>query len=149
MAVALALGLAPRAAAEFSFLLGTVAIAGAAVLMLPDLAAASPEQLGNLALGSVAALLSGLGRSMGFRPDAGQAGVLSFCLVRVGGGSGFRALFMDRIEKPLDTKKEPRRTKVLRGSSGSYPTPTKTSAWSSRVRGSGAGAARAAFLATS
>lgn len=60
VAAALALGLAPRAAAEFSFLLGTVAIAGAAVLMLPDLAAASPEQLSNLALGSVAALLSGL-----------------------------------------------------------------------------------------
>ena len=60
VAVALALGLAPRVAAEFSFLLGTVAIAGAAVLMLPDLATASSGQLGNLALGSAAALLSGL-----------------------------------------------------------------------------------------
>jgi undecaprenyl-diphosphatase len=60
VAAALALGLAPRAAAEFSFLLGTVAISGAAVLMLPDLAGASSAQLGNLALGSAAALLSGL-----------------------------------------------------------------------------------------
>ena len=37
-----------------------MAIAGAAVLMLPDLATASSGQLGNLALGSAAALLSGL-----------------------------------------------------------------------------------------
>ena len=60
VAAALALGLAPRAAAEFSFLLGTIAISGAAVLMLPDLAGASSAQLGNLALGSAAALVSGL-----------------------------------------------------------------------------------------
>ncbi|MAI78740.1 MAG: hypothetical protein CL917_07360 [Deltaproteobacteria bacterium] len=60
VAMALALGLAPLAAAEFSFLLGTVAIAGAAVLMLPDLATATPEQLGNLTLGSAAALISGM-----------------------------------------------------------------------------------------
>ena len=60
VAMALAFGLAPVAAAEFSFLLGTVAIAGAAVLMLPDLMAATPDQLGHLTLGSVAALVSGL-----------------------------------------------------------------------------------------
>jgi undecaprenyl-diphosphatase len=60
VAVALALGLAPAAAAEFSFLLGIIAIAGAAVLMLPELAVASPEVLGNLVYGSVAALAAGL-----------------------------------------------------------------------------------------
>jgi undecaprenyl-diphosphatase len=60
VAVALALGLAPVAAAEFSFLLGIIAIAGAAVLMLPELATASPEALGSLVYGSGAALVAGL-----------------------------------------------------------------------------------------
>lgn len=60
VSAALALGLAPGPAAEFSFLLGIVAIAGAAVLMLPDLSAASPEVLGAVAVGSGAALVSGL-----------------------------------------------------------------------------------------
>ena len=57
---ALAFGLMPLAAAEFSFLLGSIAIAGAAVLMLPEVAAASPEQLGDLTLGSLSALVSGM-----------------------------------------------------------------------------------------
>lgn len=60
VAAALALGVAPAAAAEFSFLLGIIAISGAAVLMLPDLAAASPEALTALALGCAAALCSGI-----------------------------------------------------------------------------------------
>ncbi|MCS5635000.1 MAG: undecaprenyl-diphosphate phosphatase [Myxococcota bacterium] len=60
VAVALALGLAPLAAAEFSFLLGTIAIAGAAVLALPDLAAAAHEQRVHLFYGGLAALLAGL-----------------------------------------------------------------------------------------
>ena len=60
MAAALALGVAPAAAAEFSFLLGVIAISGAAVLMLPGLASASPDFLGSLVLGSVSALLSGV-----------------------------------------------------------------------------------------
>lgn len=60
VAVALALGMAPAAAAEFSFLLGIIAIAGAAVLMLPELAMASPEALGSLVYGSAAALVAGL-----------------------------------------------------------------------------------------
>jgi len=60
VAVALALGVAPAAAAEFSFLLGTIAMAGAAVLVLPGVG------LGDLALaplliGSGAALVSGVG----------------------------------------------------------------------------------------
>jgi undecaprenyl-diphosphatase len=60
VAAALALGVAPAAAAEFSFLLGIIAITGAAVLTLPDLAAASPEALTSLALGCAAALGSGI-----------------------------------------------------------------------------------------
>lgn len=60
VAMGLALGVAPLAAAEFSFLLGIIAISGAAVLMLPGLAGAEPEQLLNLAIGGATALASGL-----------------------------------------------------------------------------------------
>jgi undecaprenyl-diphosphatase len=60
VAAALALGVAPLAAAEFSFLLGIVAISGAAVLMLPGLGEASPEVLSGIAMGCFAALFSGL-----------------------------------------------------------------------------------------
>ena len=57
---ALALGVAPLAAAEFSFLMSVAAIAGAAILMLPDATAASPEMLRAMAVGGVAAVASGL-----------------------------------------------------------------------------------------
>lgn len=60
VAAALALGIAPRVAAEFAFLLGIVAITGAAALMLPDLQQAAPGTLGDLALGGGAAFVSGL-----------------------------------------------------------------------------------------
>lgn len=60
VAVALALGVAPAAAAEFSFMMGIIAILGAAVRMLPDLGAASPEALTSIALGCVSALASGI-----------------------------------------------------------------------------------------
>lgn len=60
VAIALALGLAPAVAAEFSFLLGIIAIAGAAVLMLPDLTSAAPAVLSAVWIGSLAALVSGL-----------------------------------------------------------------------------------------
>lgn len=60
VAAALALGIAPAAAAEFSFLLGIIAIAGAAVLILPDLGDAAPEQLAAVLVGGIAALASGL-----------------------------------------------------------------------------------------
>jgi undecaprenyl-diphosphatase len=60
VAAALALGVAALPAAEFSFLLGIVAISGAAVLTLPELAGASPDQLGTLAIGCAAALVSGI-----------------------------------------------------------------------------------------
>jgi len=60
VATALALGVAPLAAAEFSFLLGVVAIAGATVRSLPELGALEPEALRPILLASGLALVSGL-----------------------------------------------------------------------------------------
>jgi len=60
VAVALAVGLAPVASAEFSFLLGVIAMAGAGVLLLPELTAVSGLVLKAIALGGAAALASGL-----------------------------------------------------------------------------------------
>ena len=60
VAVALAFGVAPAAAAQFSFLMGIIAILSAAVLMVPELGAASPDALMSIALGSSAALVSGV-----------------------------------------------------------------------------------------
>ena len=60
VAAALALGVAPAAAAEFSFLLGVIAITGAATLVLPDLRYAQPEALDAVAIGVAAALASGI-----------------------------------------------------------------------------------------
>lgn len=60
VATALALGMSPMAAAEFSFLLGVIAMAGAAVLLAPDLIGASPQLVSSILAGSVAALISGL-----------------------------------------------------------------------------------------
>ena len=60
VAVALALGVAPLAATEFSFLMGAAAIAGACVLALPDVAAADSATLLACGMGSLTAGLSGL-----------------------------------------------------------------------------------------
>ena len=60
VSVALALGLAPLAAAEFSFLLGVIAISGAVVLLLPELTTVSAPLLQAIAFGGTSALLSGL-----------------------------------------------------------------------------------------
>ncbi len=60
VAAALALGVSPRAAAEFSFLAGSVAITGAAVRSLPELNAAPAAHTAPLVLGGAAALVSGL-----------------------------------------------------------------------------------------
>jgi undecaprenyl-diphosphatase len=60
VSAALALGVEPLAAAEFSFLLGVVAIAGAALRMLPELGGVSPAQLVPMAFASAMALVSGL-----------------------------------------------------------------------------------------
>jgi undecaprenyl-diphosphatase len=60
VALALALGVAPLAAAEFSFLMGILAITGAAILLIPDLQRVDPGELITLGIGGVAALVSGL-----------------------------------------------------------------------------------------
>jgi undecaprenyl-diphosphatase len=60
VAAALAMGIAPVAAAEFSFLMSVLAITGAAVRSIPEMASVSPDALGPLAVGSAAALLSGI-----------------------------------------------------------------------------------------
>jgi len=61
IALALALGVAPLAAAEFSFLLGILAIAGAALLDLPDLVAAGTTTAGGpMLLGAAVAAATGL-----------------------------------------------------------------------------------------
>jgi undecaprenyl-diphosphatase len=60
VAAALALGVAPLAAAEFSFLLAVVAIAGATVRALPEAAALPAGELLAILLASAVALASGL-----------------------------------------------------------------------------------------
>lgn len=60
VAAALALGVAPGPAAEFSFLLGVIAISGAAVLVLPELGQAEGAALSAVTLGVAAALASGI-----------------------------------------------------------------------------------------
>jgi undecaprenyl-diphosphatase len=61
LAAALALGVAPMAAAEFSFLMSVAAITGAAVWALPELLASPPGQGSALATGAAVALASGVG----------------------------------------------------------------------------------------
>ena len=60
IAMALALGVAPVAAAEFSFLMSVVAIVGAAVRSLPELTAVEPQELQALAIGGAAAFACGI-----------------------------------------------------------------------------------------
>ena len=54
-------GVAPLAAAEFSFLLGIIAITGAAVLEVPDALATPAEALRPLWVGAAAAAVTGFG----------------------------------------------------------------------------------------
>lgn len=60
VAAALALGIAPAAAAEFSFLMSVIAILGAAVRAAPALAQTDPTAAAPLLLGGVVALISGV-----------------------------------------------------------------------------------------
>ena len=60
VAAALALGVAPAAAAEFSFLMSIIAITGAVVLQIPELAGVTPEAVSAIAVGGMLALVSGL-----------------------------------------------------------------------------------------
>jgi undecaprenyl-diphosphatase len=66
VAAALALGVAPVAAAEFSFLMSVIAISGAAVRSLPDLAAVPADRIGPLMVGGAAALVTGIAAIWGF-----------------------------------------------------------------------------------
>ncbi len=60
VAAALALGVTPLAAAEFSFLMSSIAITGAAVRMIPEFEAVASEMMVPIALGMLAALISGI-----------------------------------------------------------------------------------------
>ena len=60
VAIGLALGLAYLAAAEFSFLLGAIAMAGAGILLIPELSSVSAADLNSILFGGAAALISGL-----------------------------------------------------------------------------------------
>jgi undecaprenyl-diphosphatase len=60
VAAGLALGLNPIAAAEFSFMLGMIAMAGAGILLLPELSSVDPTLMTAITYGSIASLLSGL-----------------------------------------------------------------------------------------
>jgi undecaprenyl-diphosphatase len=60
VAAGLALGLNPLAAAEFSFMLGMIAMAGAGILLLPELSSVDPALMTSITFGSIAALISGL-----------------------------------------------------------------------------------------
>jgi undecaprenyl-diphosphatase len=60
VAIGMALGMSSLAAAEFSFMLGMIAMGGAGVLLLPELSTTEPGLMSNIIIGSVAALISGL-----------------------------------------------------------------------------------------
>jgi len=60
VAIALALGVEPLMAAEFSFLMSAVAIIGAIVLHLSELSTASTASLHAMVIGGAAAVVSGL-----------------------------------------------------------------------------------------
>ena len=60
VAMALAMGVRPVVAAEFSFLMSIIAITGAAVRSLPDLAAVDADRVAPLLVGGVVAMLSGV-----------------------------------------------------------------------------------------
>jgi len=60
VAAALALGVTPLAAAEFSFLMGSIAITGAAMRMIPEFGAVASDMIVPIAFGLGAALISGI-----------------------------------------------------------------------------------------
>lgn len=60
VAAALALGVAPLAAAEFSFLMSVAAIVGAALLQIPEASAASSEAIRSCLVGGAVACVGGL-----------------------------------------------------------------------------------------
>ena len=60
VAAALALGVAPAAAAEFSFMMSVIAITGAAVRALPEIGSVPAEALPGLLLAGATALVAGV-----------------------------------------------------------------------------------------
>lgn len=90
VAVALWLGVAPAAAAEFSFLLGSIAMAGAAVLILPGMAEVNLEP-SSVAIGSVAALVAGIGAIVLFLRLLERRDFYLFSYYLVVAGCGFLA----------------------------------------------------------
>jgi len=60
VAAALALGVAPLAAAEFSFLMSVIAISGAAIRALPELGSAPAGMIAPLAIAGASALIFGI-----------------------------------------------------------------------------------------
>ena len=60
VAAALALGIAPVAAAEFSFLMSVIAISGAAVRSLPELTSVAPGEIVPLTIAAGTALVTGV-----------------------------------------------------------------------------------------
>lgn len=92
VATALALGVSPLPAAEFSFLMSIPAIAGAALLQIPEANAASDQVLVALAVGSVTALLSGLGALWLFVRLLRTGSFYRFAWYAWGVGAGFLLL---------------------------------------------------------
>jgi undecaprenyl pyrophosphate phosphatase UppP len=54
------MGIAPAAAAEFSFLMSVIAISGAAVRSIPELTSVAPGEMGPLLIAAGAALVAGI-----------------------------------------------------------------------------------------
>jgi len=91
VAAALAMGVAPVAAAEFSFLMGVAAIAAAAARSVPDLAGVPSEMVLPLALGGVAAAISGLAAIWLFIRLLRNQGFHNFAYYTWAAGAGFLA----------------------------------------------------------
>jgi undecaprenyl-diphosphatase len=91
VAAALALGVAPAAAAEFSFLMSVIAIAGAAVRSLPDLAAVPADRVAPYALGGVVALVAGIAAIRLFVRLLETRGFYRFAYYTWAAGAGFLA----------------------------------------------------------
>ncbi len=91
VAVALALGVAPLAATEFSFLMAVAAISGAAVLALPDAAAADSATLVACAIGGLTAAVAGLGALWAFVRLLESRRFHAFAYYCLAAGTGFLA----------------------------------------------------------
>lgn len=94
VATALALGVAPVAAAEFSFLMSVAAITGAAVRMLPELSGVSSAEIPALAGGFAMALVSGVAAIWLFVRLLRTQGFHRFAYYTWAAGAGFLVWLM-------------------------------------------------------